>query len=797
MIGDGQNNLGFLYTDRLVELARSDAGQVQPVDANDVFGADQDLSALLPPQMHDGQAVLSVALSTNDAQNGLQDEILNYILTRAGVAQENVAPFRADIESIIMGKGNIFEKMFLNIKNQLAQIQAREAQKLPNNRLSDDAMMREARDKALEALAQDHFNSLGVYHSQDSKYYFAENDLTKGLSNNFLSNLYSNPVLATQMLAAQNDKTVGQAQAMKEELIRLLPRAYYAESSFTQKNQDGKYFHDLALVADDFDLFMASPSIMDIANGTRKPEAMPSKPRASSVRTIQAGIEDATTRLEKLKIREDSKGQREHLIEKLSFAEHYLLGFLRKNGYKFESDANLNTVETIFLTCQKTREFAANIAKEKALAKPELEARIKKINEDIKARKNILREEFNKANQLVVNKFVPIKATEREDLNKEELKALNESLSKRNKELNAEQNKKHFERLEEYYNQDKECTALIAQREAAANQLASFDVLLEEVKVNLAVYKESFIKAYYPEVIPAAKALKNTYQDYCNEQAQIKAFVAKGGTYSCLSFIPVRIKGKQGAQDRLECLVAMSGAEIESANSINAHKILEDFSRRSPEFNGFTYRYVGASPVIDLLLKQVGKGLTGTTNPIAPPRTVVEKDGTVIEQGPDLSQVMPFYDKACAEKRLVSELIKLYKEHGDDVVVLGCDNIALPKANDLARQAELNPQPTVNDAKAKEAAKQKKQPAVAKVSPMFRFAAIVEEKGASKEVVLEGEHIICCSSCQAQKPAVFTALFDAKQQHVKAQAREAAKIANSVNPVEMTDKNRQGVLVIN
>lgn len=216
----------------------------------------------------------------------------------------------------------------------------------------------------------------------------------------------------------------------------------------------------------------------------------------------------------------------------------------------------------------------------------------------------------------------------------------------------------------------------------------------------------------------------------------------------------------------------MSGAELDNDESINAHAVLKSFAKEItaleiPDQGIFSFRYVDpGSHSLELLLKQIGKGLSGSAQPLSP----LKKD------------VLPIFEKACAEKRLINELIALFSLHGEQVQVLGCDNIALPKYIDTTpeRQKTLAPvveEPIRDDKKArKKQVPQKVEPAK-RASNYFTIDARLSNRE-DDITYLSAEHITCCSSCQAQKPAVMTVLFNALQQSEKLAAQQRALLSS-------------------
>ncbi len=83
----------------------------------------------------------------------------------------------------------------------------------------------------------------------------------------------------------------------------------------------------------------------------------------------------------------------------------------------------------------------------------------------------------------------------------------------------------------------------------------------------------------------------------------------------------------------------------------------------------------------------------------------------------------------------------------EQVQVLGCDNIALPTAKQLRDEF------------------QNQLPVLGADDPKFDIKArLASATSAAKEVTLRAEHIPCCDSYQAKKPAVFTVLYSSMQQ---------------------------------
>lgn len=668
-------------------------------------------------------------LSSKTADNDLEDKksnFLDFLIKRAKYpVQEDSEDFytnyRTRFEDIIMKDGGIFEEVFLQIQKNIKDIAKK------NKKSEKDALViKQAREDALSDLAEKYLNHLGEYYKDNSKYYFHENELTKYLSHHFLTKLYSDHELATKMLQAQKNKTVAQHEYKVAEFSTLLPTVYNNEVDA------------LKCVEDSFDFFLASPSVINVneafsteekSENQEKPKKLKTKkePRADLLKRVNKEIPGKVIeRLERIERIENSKqmngdlcrelkkrreDQEKFDLEKASksnnissqeFIGEHLENIKKKLGADNNLDnlfKELNPVEQVFVIQEIMLYFAKKEESEGIKKAKKLEADINK-----------KRKELKEARQEVTSTYLQkkLQAQTIRDIPKDERQAAIRAIRKQ-------------------CNADKKCQNLKKEKLDLENRLKALKNDSAQNKADIKNFKDNFIKNYYPQIIPVAKEFAKSYQVLAKKQAENTDFLTKGGTYSCLSFLPVEITNEKGT--RLECLVAMSGVELDKNDAVNAHAILEKFAKNidavSSEKGSFTYRYVGpGSHSLDLLLKQIGKGLSGSSESLSS-----------IKPSFVQARLLPEFEKACAEKRLINELINLYSEKGNTVRVLGCDNIALPKSIDAKNEvAKTSPK-----------------------APIFMLDANLH----SGQVSLKAEHITCCASCQAQKPAVMTVLFDA------------------------------------
>lgn len=284
---------------------------------------------------------------------------------------------------------------------------------------------------------------------------------------------------------------------------------------------------------------------------------------------------------------------------------------------------------------------------------------------------------------------------------------------------------------------------------------------------------------------------------------EMQKFEKDGGNFSCLSFLPVRIYNPYTQQYNYECLVALSGMEIDTGN--NPHKLLSEFAKHISakiDDKTFRFRYVDPSAQnLDLILEQLGKGLSGKPAPL---RVDTYRD------------ILPDFTKQCAEKRLITELMKLIQRHGSNVQVLGCDNLALPcakhaqKALETVERAkekaalEVKKPQSKEKAKAPKAPKEKGKAAEAKAEsaqPKEHAPHQLHVQLPGKDAIeLDAVHIPCCKSCQAQKPAVFTFLYHTLQRTERLNREQAALLPGAVafpveNPAPQSCKAESGVVL--
>jgi hypothetical protein len=650
-----------------------------------------------------------------------------------------------------------------------SKITAEESSKEESKRKSKQNIIKEAREKALEALGPEYFAKLGQYYAKDNRYYFDENETANALSNHFLTKLFGNPELASKILEAQKDKTEGQLKGKQEQLTALLPTAYNGT------------IEELGSMTDDFDLFLASPSIADIAKGVKVDTSSKRLSRAENLQRVHDILEAGHRlgsrhqyTLSKLlnKTTNDLDiefGKITGAFERLSlntrhpksadqFIEEKLADFgpfLTRHLFDFDLLKNLNPVEKVYVIKKHVLAYINNSEI------PAINARMIELDSQIKLKQEALNEEKMK----VTKKYLT------DNHGGKDLAVLSRELKAGMRAVT--------QAIAEKHDSDIACKAIMLEMEALQAQKSPLKDEINHLRNKLTAFKSEFVNTYYSQMIPVAKELNKAYEELIVIDQGNKKFEQEGGTYSCLTFLPIKIVGNAFTPDRYECLIAMSGAEIESSDSVNAHQLLAQLSENLDAFKGFTFRYVGpGTNSLDLLLKQIGKGLSGTAEPLSHLR----KDP------------LPIFEKACAEKRLINELVNLYAHYGQNIQVLGCDNIALPTYMESTpeKQAELQAKELAaleakrkqEEALSKKAAQRSKTVAKAPEKELEKKAAIFAIDATlpeDRKVKLHAEHITCCSSCQAQKPAVFTVLFDSMKRGSSLGHRQRALLTQPGN----------------
>lgn len=783
-------DMPFLYPDRILELAQKSAlsskMEIEPAvkatgkevlessmgSIDDEFALSEDGLEFL---LEESQARATVSFKAeSDVIEEHKLSLLDFLIARSGYPIQDIENYsehyRLQFENIILEKDGVFEKFFLAVQNNIELLSAEKG----NEKKSKTTITKEAREKALVDLGPGIFERLGKYYKENSKYYFEENDLSKLLSKHFLTQLYKKPELANQMLKAQENKTQGQHNGMVEEFKKLLPFIYNGT------------MEELKYIENDFDLFLISPSVLDIATNKERSASAKTNSRADLLSNLHDVLEivhnyrknhnftltdvlkasdkrpldlQHNTMLEeefsRLTIQEKSK------MTPLMYIHQRLLDFrkiLTENNIEF-FDSNdfvvfnsLNPAEMVFVIEKFMMDFMNKIQTPKVNEqKKPLQAEIKKKELELKHEKTRVTTEYLKENHEGKDLLTLAK------LLKAEVRSIQTNIK------NACDN-------------DDACKKISNDISALNTQLSDLQASVDMLNQQIKDFKDDFIKEYYPQIIPVANGLAQSYEILLKQELANNVFLKNGGTYSCLTFLPIKINAcNEEGEHRFECLIAMSGAELDDGESINAHAVLKKFAENIdaleiPEQGSFTFRYVGpSSPSLDLLLKQVGKGLSGS-----------EQSLSSLKQ-----DVLPTFEKACAEKRLINELIALFSSHGEQVQVLGCDNIALPKYIDTMpeRQKVLAPvveRPVIADNKAK-----KKQAIQKKSSNYFTIDAKLSNER-DDITYLSAEHITCCSSCQAQKPAVMTVLFNALRQSEK--LAEKQRVLLSAMPVKEEEK---------
>lgn len=772
-------DMPFLYPDRIMELSKklespSKIGINPAIEAIDSDIDDlelSDLELLSPEEKPQYQARL--ALSSKAADDLIIEEhklsLIDFLIARSGYPIQDIENYsehyRLQFENIILEEDGIFEKFFLAVQRNLATLSTEK----DSEKKSTATLVKEAREKALIDLGPGIFERLGSYYKESSKYYFEENDLSKSLSKHFLSQLYQNPELAQQMLQAQDNKTKGQYAGMLEEFKKLLPFVYNGT------------MEELKYIENNFDLFLISPSILDIAQNKERKVSTGNNSRADLLSNLHDMLETVhnarksrnftladmlnvvpeserpsdlnhNSRLEdafsRLSLREESE------ITPFMYIEQQLSIFreiLNKNDIKFfeindfSVFSSLNPAERVFIIQKFMMDFMSKTQI------PKIDAQQNILDAQIKDKELELKTEKTR----VTTKYL------RDNYNGQDLPTLSKTLKGGMRQVH--------ENIQRACNNDDACKRISDDIAELKMQFNALQVSVDELNQQIRDFKADFIGKYYPQIIPVANGLAQSYEALVQQERANNTFLKNGGTYSCLTFLPIKINAcNEEGEHRFECLIAMSGAELDNDESINAHAVLKSFAKEItaleiPGQGVFSFRYVDpGSHSLELLLKQIGKGLSGSAQPLSPLK----------------NDVLPIFEKACAEKRLINELIALFSLHGEQVQVLGCDNIALPKYIDTTpkRQKALAPvveEPVLVDKKATKKHVPKKEEASKKASNYFTIDARLSNDE-DDITYLSAEHITCCSSCQAQKPAVMTVLFNALQQSEKLAAQQRA-----------------------
>ncbi len=788
----GPKDIAFLYRDRLNELFTGKKGTSAPsvaVTPSSTVSKDKAVEDLtlkltsmsigssikddidlndivdLLPEDNDSDQLSRLEATTKAAdifehKLGLMDFLINRAgYTAAGTTskEEYSAQYRDHFEQIINEDNGIFQIFYLQVKEildaKIEQLSSQELGKvkleqlnkllkndkkqelktyqaiepyatqikeyLTNNKEKvakdiDSAVqkqmqrfIKESREEALKALGPEYFSKLGQYFSANNKFYFEQNPTATELSNHFLQTLYSDPKLTEQMIQAHHDKTAGIYEGMKESFTALLPITFYAD------------VEDLKSVEDNFDLFLASPTVLlqdkRIApNSPLGKAVLISKDRAAQLSAIKGNIDP-----QNIKFSVYHKGENFYVDTKLSQLK------IISEKYKIDISEELEQLSHFKSPVEKVFYFQKNVLNNVIKLLDDEHAKSKVTFETSKARLSE-KEESLQAEYLRVNH------------QGKSIDALRIELKAKIKDV--------FEGIKKNRDENGEYKALYEDFKEISDAQSKKDKDIRADKRAFDSFKSEFIKTFYPELIQVAKSLTISYKELSKAHAAKEKVHLEGATYSCLSFVPVKISA-QGQADRYECLVAMSGVELNKEP--NPHKILAEHARSlSLDIDGkpFTFRYVDASAdKLTLQLLQIGKGLSGRPEPLSTVRN---------------EEILPSFDKLCAEKRLVKELMVLFSQHGEQVQVLGCDNIALPTAKQLRDEF------------------QKQLPALNADDTKFDIKArLASATSAATDVTLRAEHIPCCDSCQAQKPAVFTVLYSSMQQSQRLRQQQQALLA--------------------
>jgi hypothetical protein len=634
-----------------------------------------------------------------------------------------------------------------------------------------------ARNKALIEMRKE-FNELGAY-TEDKRYYFSETDTAKALSKAFLSKIYSDPDSSRVMLSAQAAKTTAIYKHEKEHIADSLAKTFYLEPSKIKQ----------LLSDDDLDLFLLSPQVSKYQSTEYFLKAVSAKKEAPlSNADLKAAISKTDLEAAHLGLRKGvlasvskNSALKSTLNDKLKLAtsntvdQHNWINafFLDNNLAPSERQQSIlkakgaNPVEKIYWLKQDAADQVETIDEKIKIAQLEFTKmkgeKTKDLVNQLAAAMNKVKEPDLDSAENIQKAFDKIKAQPEEflkQLSEEDLKYQSANLI----------NKQASNEVKQAINEVKKALSvqarlLVAQLDSVKLKEQTLKMLIQQkeslngVKLGL---KRKFLQDFYSgsqykSIIN--DALKKTLIETVKEDESAESRMRDGGSYSCLGFIPVEIKPVNG-KVRYECLVAISGVIPEEIKTVLSS--IADKLRLTVDGKDFTFKFLTTpDPAWNLALKQFGKGLSGTPTPIS---RISDPDGIAL----------PDFEKNCAEKALLGQLVAYYSDANLQVRVLGCDNIALPKHNQILKQSQLA---------ASQAGKKKTKDLQFDISAKYKK----DEKSAVTDYTLIGEHITCCSACQRQKPGFMIYLNHVQQESFKqrrSSVSSAPVIASCSNQVQ-------------
>lgn len=668
----GPQELGFLYNDFLSTLFQASTAD---------YPADNDLVSLSKTLVAPKGDLITQRTVASPMSSIYDLDHESYLILRAGYYSADSSQresslneaselklfqqqFTNKVAENITSEDSIFVEFFKKIEENLKTL------KQKHHNSSESELIHQARIKTLIDY-KDKFEQMGAYYAENSKYYFdPSSKTTDQLSSYFVKKIYNSAIHSTLLLDAQRKKHENQVNGKKEALKQqILSTGYHFE------------FDELKDFEDDLDLLLASPSIINM-NSNQQLGKLP-------LAFIQTEVSDSIKKKEKLITADERERTALYVAKKYIGELNSLLnnqaGILGISLDEIKIHQELNSIELIYSTKKQIKKIIN-----------QLELKAFQLDREMKLEKNNIKKSAEKIIETEYNLKIG-KVKEQEKRNYPNI----------------------FDHTVKLNNLD---SIYLSLEESKQNVQETVDTIKQVFENKISFFKRIFIA----DQIKTAKGFAKAYREYSDAQKEFLTFEKSGGSFSCLSFVPLRID--MGNTEKNICLISLSGVDS------NTHTILEDFTKKqcsSCNINGeeYEFHYISnAADQLDLILMQIGKGLSGTNRALNS-----QQD----------SLTLPDFNKTCAEKKLTTKLAELFESHGDNLSVLGCDNIALPIYTQILKQDKK--------------AKQKKIK-----SQQFQLSGKVLRDDIEENIDLTFEKITCCRACQNQKPAVFTYLYNAQ-----------------------------------
>ncbi len=548
---------------------------------------------------------------------------------------------------------------------------------------------KEDRIRATHKVMRDLREKLGLV-SDSHAYYFEQTIEVEELAKAFISTMYQNPDIANALLVAQQSKTLGQKEWAMDELNAVLGDGGYVPAT-TELTQADVTSTALGYAKDKMASMLTKKSQIHQMNqvfseSSHDEESLHTKQvLATILRQKEANKADAST------LNEKSAQMQERLKElskKVLTAE--VREYASLKGVELTPDIDGIVAIEPLLQLVEIAQHLDNCGTVERNALQEKKVDI--LNKMLIANESAILDWLSNETSFQAKDIKKLKGEKRkraEEANaKKELAHCRKAFGKIIEDVDNPLHQDLIARLEENNLTSAKDDFLETCREIAAidkiidseNGLNSHVLRLDKSDDKNPLEPVKAITDYVHEFVDPT--FTSSLQKHLTSGHNLNSSIKKaesGGSFACLSLVPVHFNLR--GQSRKICFVAMSGlGQFDSqAELAAAQTAVRDYCQQMNEgatSEDYQFAYINdASPEVDFLLDQVNKSLMlGPDGPLT--KLPQMKHDSVYQQVSN----NPY--KGCSEKKLISELMKLAAVHGENMKIMGCANMALPRSVD-------------------------------------------------------------------------------------------------------------------